>query len=196
MPQPSPPGQITTKLPSSNRIIRPMRSAAFLLMMLIGGPVAAEQMPLSPADSEVTFRAYGLGLLPFDGKFTRFRGIMRYDPAQPGNCQIMLEIDPSSLAMSDQKIRDDVIGPEFMDVAHYQQMAFEGSCKGEDLAGNLTMHGQAHPFTLELHWTRSRLLAEGRLRRAEWGIDKHPFKVGSTIRIQVTLPNPAVGPRA
>ena len=55
-------------------------------------------------------------------KFTRFHGVMRYDPQQPGKCQVMLDIDPSSLQMSSKSMTERVTGSEFMDVARYPNM--------------------------------------------------------------------------
>jgi polyisoprenoid-binding protein YceI len=159
-----------------------------------GRPARAEQIVLSPAGGEIGFRAYGLGLIPVDGKFTRFHGVMRYDAAQPGKCQVMLEIDPDSLVMEDASLHDEVRGPDFMDVTHYPDMAFDGVCQGEMVTGTLRMHGQVHPFTLELSRSGASVLAKGRLNRATWGITAHPWKVGPTIRIAVQLPNPVTGP--
>src|SRR3982074_2623594 len=81
--------------------------------------VRAEQIGLLPGVSQIEFRAYGLGLIPFDGKFTRFHGWIRYDPANTQVCQVMREIDAASLAMENETIRVGIIGPEFMDVSRF-----------------------------------------------------------------------------
>lgn len=174
-----------------------MRTIVLLLLLgalsarlLAATPDRAEQMTLSPPASEVAMRAYGLGVIPFDGKFTRFHGLLRYDPATPSLCQVMLEIDAGSLVMPDPAMRDEVTGPQFIDAAHYPLMTFEGACAPRAVTGTLDMHGQSHPFTLDLAHDGGTLTATGRLRRAEWGITAQPFRVGHTIRIQVRLPDP------
>ena len=159
-----------------------------LLLLLATSSARAEQAILTPSGSQVEFRAYGLGLIPFDGKFTRFQGVMRYDPAAPGMCHVLLEIQSASLAMSDMSVREQIVGTEFMDVARFPDMAFDGSCQGDTLAGSLRLHGESHPFTLEISREGGRLTAVGRLRRAAWGITARPFTVGSTIRIRVEFP--------
>lgn len=168
-----------------------MRIILFLLLAM--SSAWAEQASLTPAGSEVEFRAYGLGLIPFDGKFTRFHGVMRYDPAEPGRCHVMLEIKPASLAMSDTSVREQIVGPEFMDVARFPDMAFDGACQGDTLTGNLRLHGESHPFALDVSRHGGRLTAVGSLRRAAWGITARPFTAGSTIRIRVKLPDAVNG---
>ena len=120
---------------------------------------------------------------------------MRYDPAKPGLCQIMLEIEAASLAMSETSVREQIVGPEFMDVGRFPDMAFDGGCQGDTLTGSLRLHGESHPFALEVSRKDGRLAAVGRLRRAAWGITARPFTAGSTIRIRVALPDPANRPR-
>ena len=39
-----------------------------------------DQLSLLPPGIAVELRSYGFGLMPLDGKFTRFHGWMRYDP--------------------------------------------------------------------------------------------------------------------
>ncbi|HVY17521.1 MAG TPA: YceI family protein [Rhodopila sp.] len=170
-----------------------MRLIVLLLLLcapVLPTPASAAELDLHPPSTEVSIRAYGLGFLPFDGKFTRFHGVMQYDQQQPGKCQVMLEIDPSSLRMSSQSITDRVTGPDFMDVAHFPAMAFSGACTDRTVSGTLDLHGQTHPFDLELRQSKGRLTATGRLRRSEWGMTAEPFRVGRTIRIRVELPAP------
>ncbi len=82
-----------------------------------------------------------------------------------------------------------------MDAAQFPVVAFHGGCAGDTVSGNLTLHGQTHPFTLDLERSARGIVATGRLRRAEWGITAHPLLGGSTIRIRVELPNPFPGSR-
>ena len=90
-----------------------------LPLLLIAGAAGADQASLLPPASTVELRSYGFGLLPLDGKFTRFHGWMRYDPANPGACQVVLELEAGSLAMANDSIRERITGPEMMDVARF-----------------------------------------------------------------------------
>lgn len=148
---------------------------------------------LAPPGASVGFRAYGLGLLPLDGKFTRFDGVLTYDPADHGHCRVELQVDVASLAMSNPAFRDDVLGPDFMNAAQFPTLRFAGSCRPPGLAGDLAMHGVDRPFALELDWEGDNVTAQGRLRRAEWGMTARPFLGGSTVRITVQAALPAAG---
>jgi polyisoprenoid-binding protein YceI len=164
-----------------------------LCLLLIAIPAGADQASLLPPGSAVELRSYGLGLLPLDGKFTHFHGWIRYDPSNPSACQVVLEIEAGSLAMSSDAIRDRMTGPEMMDVTQFPDMAFHGACQGEAVAGALTMHGQTHPFALDFVRSAGTIVATGRLRRADWGITGSPLLGGSTVRIRVTMPDPVKG---
>nr|WP_294508054.1 YceI family protein [uncultured Rhodopila sp.] len=175
----------------------PPRTWRFLLLLLIAAlPARAAPLALLPPASRVELRAYGLGLIPFDGQFTRFHGWMRTDSANPNVCQVVLEIDAASLAMSETSVRDGITGPEFMDVAQFPDLAFHGSCEGDRVTGSLLLHGQNHPFTLDIESSPSAgtLVFSGQLKRAEWGMTARRFTAGSTVRIRVAFPNPANGP--
>ena len=130
-----------------------------------------------------------------DGKFTRFHGWMRYDPSNAGACQVMLEIEAGSLLMSNETIHDRITGPGMMDVAQFPDLAFNGTCQGEAVVGNLTMHGETHPVSLDYVRSAGKIIATGQIRRAEWGITGSPLIGGSMIRIRVTLPDPSGGSR-
>jgi polyisoprenoid-binding protein YceI len=164
-----------------------------LSLFLVAGPAWSDQVSLRPPASAVELRSYGFGLIPLDGKFTRFHGWMRYDPANTSGCQVMLEIEAGSLAMSDEMIRDRITGPGMMDVAQFPDLAFNGACQGDAVVGTLTMHGETHPVTLDYTRSAGKITATGRIRRAEWGITGSPLIGGSMIRIRVTLPDPASG---
>jgi len=160
----------------------------FLAFMF--APAWAEQRPVLPPGSQIAIRVYGLGLLSMDGSFSRFHGWMRHDPATPNACQVILEIDPASLEVSHGTIRDTIVGPEFLDVRQFPRMAFRGACQGDVIAGDLLLHGQTHPFSLDREETRANgtLVVSGHLHRADWGITARRFTIGSTIRIRVEIP--------
>lgn len=173
-----------------------IKRLALVPLFLVAGPAAvawADQAALLPPESHVELRTYGLGLLPFDGRFTRFHGWLRSEATNPVACQVLLEIEAGSLAMDDASIGERITGPEYMDVGHFPGLAFHGGCQGDTIAGSLTLHGQTHPFALDLKRSARSIVATGHLQRAEWGMAAHPLIGGSTIRIRVEFPNPAPG---
>jgi polyisoprenoid-binding protein YceI len=171
----------------------PVLLVAVPALLLVTLPAWADQVPLSPPSAQVRLRTYGLGFLPLDGKFTRFRGLMRYDPANPAVCQVILNVETASLEMGTQTMTDRIKGPDSMDVAQFPELVFHGGCQGQTVIGELTLHGQTHPFVLDLNRRPDGIVATGRMKRAEWGITGHPVLGGAIIRIQVDLPNPFAG---
>jgi len=163
---------------------------ALLPLLVVAGPAWSDQAVLVPPDSVIELRSYGFGLIPLDGKFTRFHGLMRYDPLHPDACEVVLEIEAGSLVMSSETIRDRITGPEMMDVARFPALAFHGACRGDTVAGDLTLHGETHPLTMEYTRSAGIVTATGLVRRADWGITGSPLVGGPVIRIRVILPDP------
>jgi polyisoprenoid-binding protein YceI len=154
--------------------------------------MAAEvSVPLSPAQSTVAFRAYGLGLLPLDGRFTRFDGRFTYDPAAPTHCAVTLRADTASLTMTPASFGEMVRGPDFLDSQRFPLLAYDGACGPDGLTGLLSMHGVTRPFALALNWHHDTVTASGGLHRADWGMTARPLLGGSTVRITVTVSLPA-----
>jgi len=183
---------IATEKPRILGKSRTMILHRLLALLLLATPACATQIELTPATSTVGIRFYGLGLLAIDGNYTRFSGRLSYDPADRSRCQVDLTADTASLAMANTMIREELVGPEFMDTARYPTLDFTGTCQGPAaLRGALTMHGITHGFELTIDWLRNRLVATGRLHRTDWGLRARMFLGGSTVRIQVSATIPA-----
>jgi polyisoprenoid-binding protein YceI len=165
------------------------RLQAYTPMMRFAG-----QIRLHPSDVTVELRTYGFGVIPFDGKFTRFCGFLRYDPSTTDVGEVMLQIEAASLAMSNQPIRNLILGPEMMDAERFPELAFRGSGqsggKGSVVVGDLTMHGRTGSLTLDYARSAGTATVTGRLRREAWGITGGQLIGGSIIRIRVVLPDP------
>lgn len=166
-----------------------MRSAAVLLAMLVGGALPARAEPvryaLSPGTVQVTFRAYGLGMLPITGNFTRFGGTLVVDRANPGTCHLDLQAEAASLRMPQQSMTDDAIGPDVMDVAKYPKFELAGDCRGATLEGTLLLHGTRKPVSMAVTLNADSWDASALIRRADWGITARPVLAGPEVRISV-----------
>jgi polyisoprenoid-binding protein YceI len=149
-----------------------------------------EQISLEPSETAAELRTYGFGMIPFDGKFTRFRGCMRYDASTRGIGEVILQISAASLAMSNELVRDFILGPEMMDVARFPELAFRGTGWGKEVVGALSMHGETHRLAMGYTRSAGTVTVTGRLRRKDWGIMGGQMIGGSIIRIRVALPDP------
>ncbi len=156
--------------------------------LAVGAHAAPRRIHLAPPAGELSFRAYGMGLVPIDATFTRFSGWLVYDTADHTSCQVELTAEVASLVTDDASVRATVVGPDFMDVARFPTLTYAGSCDAGGLGGTLGMHGVSRPFTLALTWTRDGVEAEGRLVRADWGMTAMSFWGGRTVRIRVVVP--------
>lgn len=164
---------------------------SLLILFVLAG--VTDQHALHPPTTAVELRSYGFGMIPFDGKFTRFHGSMQYDPLNPAICRVDLAIEAGSLEMANESIRDRITGPSMMDVGRFPDLSFTGVCKDDTMTGDLTLHGQTHPVILDIARGPDVIVATGHIRRAEWGITGSPIMGGPTIRITVTVPNPFNG---
>ena len=167
-----------------------MRTLSLLAVLLIAcsAQAAPRQIPLSPPGSEVAFRAYGMGLVPIDVRFSRFDGWLTYDPDDRGSCRVEIHVDAASLVTDDAALRDTIAGPDFLDTASFPHLSYAGTCEAKGLGGMLAMHGITRPFSLSLTWNGDGVVAEGRLQRADWGMTAMPVRGGRTVRIRVAVP--------
>ena len=176
---------------ASSTHVAVVRAALTLAALLFAGiacsaEAAPRRIPLGPPDSEVWFRAYGLGLLPIDARFDRW---LTYDPDDRASCRVELRVQVASLVSDDPSVRGTVVGPDFMDAASFPILSYAGNCRAQgDLEGMLAMHGVTRPFALSIDWSGERVAAEGRLARADWGMTAMPLLGGRTVRIRVTVP--------
>lgn len=148
---------------------------------------AETRVALSPAADSVGIRAYRLGVFPLDGRFNRFQGWLTYDPTNHADCRVELRVDVASLTVSSPGMLQRVLGPDFLDAAHYPSLAFQGSCDRDGLDGRLDMHGVNRPFGLALNWRQRSVNAVGNLHRGDWGMQALPVLAGPTVRIDVSV---------
>ncbi len=152
-----------------------------------GSSAAETRLALTPATDTVGIRAYKLGVFPLDGMFHRFDGWLIYDPANRADCHVELHVVVASLTVSSPGMLQRVLGPEFLDAAHYPSLAFHGTCDGNGLNGRLAMHGVTRPFALALDWRHQSVDAVGNLQRSDWGMRALPVLAGPTVRIGVSV---------
>jgi polyisoprenoid-binding protein YceI len=165
-----------------------MSRAALLcvLLLTVAANAAPRSLPLDPEHAEVAFRAYALGVMPIDGRFTRFRGELIVDPAEPGRCRVALTVEVASLQMQDEAMRDDTLSSNLLDAAAFPSFAYSGECSANGIAGSLTLHGVTHRLSLRVTHERESFIAQAMLRRADWGITGRPLLAGATVRIRVS----------
>lgn len=165
-----------------------MSFVALAALMPAFAASAPRTVRLVPGTATLALRAYAMGLLPINSHFTHFDGALTYDPAVPGGCSARLTAFTDSLENSNPVMRETILGPEFLDAAHFPTLTFSGTCStAEAVAGTLSVRGFTNPLAMRLTWTAHGVTAEGEMRRALWGMDARPFTVGPTIRLTVSV---------
>lgn len=170
------------------RRIASLFGAALAVAALHAGPARAEmrRITLTPASATLALKARALGLFAIDIAVRRFTGELTYDPAAPATCQAEVTADVASMHVANPDRQALLLGPGFMDAAHYPTFTFRGRCAPDGkLAGWLTMRGVTRPFTLRLYWKPGTVRAEGRIVRGRWGITAMPIAVGPIIDVTI-----------
>jgi polyisoprenoid-binding protein YceI len=171
-------------------------AASLALLWALPAMAAPQSLALRPGSAQIAFRAYGLGLLPIDGAFTRFDGTLLIDNADPAVCRIDIKAEAASLQMPDAAMTQDALGADLLDVARHPAFAFSGQCRDGRVHGDLLLHGISRPLTLDVSLDRGRWIATGRMRRADWGMGARPLLAGPEVRIRFTAALPAGFPAA
>ena len=156
-----------------------------LLLPLTHSWAAPLRFDMAPGPVQLQFRAYGLGLVPIDGAFTRFQGTLVLDDADPAACTLNLRADSASLRMPQQAMTDDALGPDLLDVTRFPDFRFDGTCAGATLDGTLLLHGVSKPVRMVVAQTAQHWTATGVIRRAEWGMGARPLLAGPEVRITI-----------
>lgn len=97
--------------------------------------------------------------------------------------------DPGSSGKDREEIQKTMLGADVLDIERYPEIAFRATSAepagagGWTVHGDLTLHGQTRPITLEVTEKNGRYVGSARLRQTEFGIK--PIKLaGGTVRVK------------
>lgn len=135
---------------------------------------------VDPAHSEVHFKIRHLVISTVTGSFNQFEGSVH--PTQDAgfeNAKIRFSIDAASVDTNQQMRDDHLRGADFFDVANFPKIEFEATSfrkkSGQDyeLSGELSLHGQTRPVTLDAEF--------GGMEKDAYGNLKAGFEVSGRI---------------
>ncbi len=166
--------------------------ASALALALSAAPAAAAAAPmtltLTPGNMLAQTHSHAI-ILTISGTYQQLAGTFNYDFSAK-TCSIDVTFEVRSLTAPNAIIRAQTMSKSFLDPDDYPQTRFIGTCQngGASLAGNLTLRGQTHPFTMALTQEISNgqvtgLHAEGTLNRYDWGLTGLSMTVGKNIRV-------------
>ncbi len=173
-------------------------------------PAQTESWNVDPAHSAAQFSVRHMGISTVRGSFTKMSGVVKYDPADPGNTSIEATIDAGSVDTRVEMRDKDLRGPNFFDVEKYPTLTFrskraEPAGPGKmKITGDLTIHGTTKEVVLDVdgpsppvtdprgnrHMGAS---ASTRISRKDFGVSGAPAMVGDEVSIilDVELVQPA-----
>lgn len=153
------------------------------------------------AHAFIQFRIPHLGFSWLYGRFNAFEGEFTYDPEDPANSTVRIEIDTASIDSNHQRRDEHLRNEDFLHVSKYPEASFQSTAfkpVGDDryrLTGDLTFMGRTREVAIDVEqigagedpWGGFRRGFEGTttLTLADWGID---YDLGPSAReVELTL---------
>ncbi|MBL8520128.1 MAG: YceI family protein [Betaproteobacteria bacterium] len=177
-------------------------------LLAVACAAAAVEYRVDPAETRAGFEVTFLGVIPIRGEFSRVSGTLRFDDGQEtGGVDIV--IDATSLAGGGATAR----GKDFFHVARYPVIEFHSSRflfeqgRLKQVEGKLTLTGQRHPVTLDMHAVtcdarmppqprRCRADAEVTVKRNRFGMTGWAMSVSDDVTIRIRLAAIEIAPAA
>jgi polyisoprenoid-binding protein YceI len=140
---------------------------------------------LDPAHSEIEFAVRHMMVTTVRGQFRKFAVATNFDEAHPELSSVEAHIDASSIDTGMDARDTHLRSADFFDTAKYPELAFRSTRierDGDDykINGDLTIHGQTRPVTLDAEiggvvpdmrgGRRAGFSASTRISRKEWGL--------------------------
>jgi polyisoprenoid-binding protein YceI len=128
--------------------------------------------------SLVGFTVTKLGYDDVDGRFTRFSGNVRYDPARPEASSIRWSVRVASVKTDDPRRDQSLQGEEYFDARRHPELRFESHRVRRldggrlEVAGRITIKGRTRPLTLVVQPA-----ADGAGFETEFALNRYDFKV-------------------
>jgi polyisoprenoid-binding protein YceI len=141
--------------------------------------MAIETWKIDPSHSAVGFSVRHMVVSKTRGRFLKWSGEIRFDPANPAASSVEVNIDPGSIDTADAQRDAHLRSADFFDVEKYPTASFR-STKVEDHGGNrysilgdLTIHGVTRPVVLEATYEGS--------GKDPWGGERAGFLASTSI---------------
>jgi polyisoprenoid-binding protein YceI len=156
---------------------------------------------LDPAHTSVTLKVSHLGLSSYTLRLDGVKGGFNYDPAHPEQSKLHVEMDPRSVDTGDATFNQKIAG-EILEAQRFPDLRFVSTAvkpgpedRGQ-VVGDLTLHGQTHPVTLDVifngfgedpsdHTVRMGFSADATVRRSDYGANQAIPTVGDEVSVAI-----------
>ncbi len=153
---------------------------------------------IDPAHSSAEFKVKHMMISNVKGKFSGITGVLHRFEADHTNSTLEVSIDASTINTHDAQRDGHLKGPDFFHVEKFPAMTFKSTHienKGDGFAvtGDLTIHGETRPVTLNVEevsepakdpWgnTRIGLSATTKINRKDFGLTwNSPLEAGGVL---------------
>jgi polyisoprenoid-binding protein YceI len=181
--------------------------ACALAFASLQSPLRADEYVVDPSHTSVIFGISHLGYSFTYGRFNKVSGDFTLDPAKPEAASFTLAIDAGSIDTNDAKRDDHLRGPDFLNTGEFPVISFksnkvdvkkEGETTVYVVSGDLTMHGETKPVTLNLQKLgegpgptgqdfRTGFNCQTKLNRSEWGMTKMVPHIGDEVAVTISF---------
>lgn len=175
--------------------------AAVLILAASGrawtAPRSGQTHAIDTRSSVLTVRVFKAGVLSAFGHEHTIAAPITSGTVDSDARRVEVRVAAGALRVRDGKIsdkdRDEIqkhmLGPEVLDAGRYAEIVFRSTAaepagaNAWSLRGNLTLHGQTRPVTVEVSQKGGRYVGESRFKQTEFGI--RPIRVaGGGIRVK------------
>jgi polyisoprenoid-binding protein YceI len=178
-------------------VTRWLRWAAFLALGAVAWTASAERHAIDTHASVMTVRVYKSGAFSAFGHDHEIAAPIASGSVDTAAQRVELRVAAAALRVRDpkasEKDRDEIqktmLGPDVLDVERnreivFQSTAVEAAGPGSwSVRGNLTLHGQTRPVTVEVSEKAGHYVGNSLLRQTEFGIK--PTRIaGGTIKVK------------
>jgi polyisoprenoid-binding protein YceI len=180
---------------------------AFALAVMLASTAAlaatAETWTVDPVHSTAQFTARHFGIVPVIGTIPILNASVSLNPGSQIPIAASAELDASKVDTHNGMRDSDLRSPHYLNVAVTPYIRFVSTkVDGTDpkkftITGDLTMHGETHPVTLDAQVIASGKTPRGRsiiaygatvtIDRTQWGMTYGPLIVGNTIEISLNI---------
>jgi polyisoprenoid-binding protein YceI len=181
--------------------------ACALAFASLQSPLRADEYVVDPSHTSVIFGISHLGYSFTYGRFNKVSGDFTLDPAKPEAASFTLAIDAASIDTNDAKRDDHLRGPDFLNTGEFPVISFksnkvvvekQGDATVYVVSGELTMHGETKPVTLNLQKLgegpgptgqdfRTGFNCQTKLNRSEWGMTKMVPHIGDEVAVTISF---------
>jgi polyisoprenoid-binding protein YceI len=180
--------------------------AAIMSIVAFAKPLRADEFQIDNSHTSVIFGVSHLGYSFTYGRFNKVSGAFTLDPKGPEASTFQVAIDASSVDTNDAKRDEHLRGPDFFNAGEFPVISFKSSkveAKRTDagvtllVTGDLTMHGQTRPVTLELQKLgegpgpgggfRTGFNCQTKLKRSDYGMTGMVPNIGDEVAITISF---------